>query len=259
MKNLSYKITIGVLLLVIIILGVFIAITRPKKPAKIPAAITVKGRIAIVLDDWGYNMNNLYIIDQIKYPLTASILPNLNYSRQVAEELHNRGFRIILHLPMEPYEKYRLEKNTILTTMDEQTISKIIDEDLADIVYADGASNHMGSAATEDARTMGIVFKELKKKHIFFLDSFVTSKSVCFNLARKIGMETARRDVFLDNIEEAGYIKQQIYKLKLRAKSKGYAIGIGHDRKITLQVLKEIMPQLEKEGFKFVLLSELVR
>lgn len=259
MKNLRYKITIGVLLLVIIILGVFIAITRPKRIAKIPIAITVKGRIAIVLDDWGYNLNNLHIIDQIKYPVTASILPNLNYSRQVAEELHNRGFGIILHLPMEPLEKYRLEKNTIMTSMDDQTITRIIDEDLGIIAYANGVSSHMGSAATQDTRTMEIVFKELKKKHIFFLDSFVNPKSVCSNLARKIGLEAAKRDVFLDNREEAGYIKQQIYKLKLRAKSKGYAIGIGHDRKITLQVLKEVMPQLEKEGFKFVLLSELVR
>ena len=246
-------------MLVIILLGVFIGTRRPKRPAKIPVAITVKGRIAIVLDDWGYNTNNLDIIDQIKYPVTASILPNLNYSRQVAEEFHNRGLGVILHLPMEPHEKYRLEKNTILTTMDEQNISKIIDEDLGNIIYANGVSNHMGSAATEDKRTMEIVFKELKKKHIFFLDSFVTAKSVCTNLARKMGIETAKRDVFLDNTEEAGYIRAQIYKLKLRAKNKGYAIGIGHNRKITLQVLKEVMPQLEKEGFKFVLLSELVR
>jgi len=258
MKNLGYKITTGVLLLIIILLLIFIATTRPKKIAKVAIPV-IRARIAIVLDDWGYNINNLNIIDQIKYPITVSILPDLNYSRKISEALHSRGFEIILHLPMEPHEKYRLEKNTILTTMDELTIRKIIDQDLENIVYADGVSNHMGSAATEDKRTMEIVFKELKKKHIFFLDSFVTSKSVSANLARKIGLETARRDVFLDNTEEARYIKQQIYKLKSRAKAKGYAIGIGHDRRITLEVLSEVMPQLEKEGFKFVLLSELVR
>jgi polysaccharide deacetylase 2 family uncharacterized protein YibQ len=258
MKNFAYKVAIGILLAVIIILCiVMLSIRVPKKAPKIPLA--VQGRIAIVLDDWGYNNNNLEILGQIKYPFTASILPNLNYSRQVAEELHARGFEIILHLPMEPNEKYRLEKNTIMTSLDDKTITKIIDLDLKSITYAVGVSNHMGSAATQDPRTMAIVFKELKNKHVFFLDSFVTPKSVCSALSTKIGIGFARRDVFLDNIEEAEYIKGQIYKLKSRAKTKGYAIGIGHDRRITLEVLREVMPQLEKEGYKLVFLSELVR
>jgi len=39
----------------------------------------------------------------------------------------------------------------------------------------------------------------------------------------------------------------------------GHAIGIGHDRKVTLEVLKEVMPELDREGFKFVFVSELVK
>lgn len=258
MKNSGYKISIVILLIVIVLQWTIIASFRaPKKAARKAAA--VRPKIAIVLDDWGYNINNLTVLGQMGFPLTASVLPNLNYSQQVAEELHARGFEIILHLPMEPREKYRLEKNTIMTYLDEQAIAKIIDQDLTSITYAVGVSNHMGSAATQDSRTMAIVFKELKKKHVFFLDSFVIPKSVCSALAAKIGVGFIRRDVFLDNIEEAGYIKGQIGKLKSRAKAKGYAIGIGHDRKITLEVLKEMMPQLEKEGFKLVFLSELVK
>ncbi len=256
-KDLAYKIAIAGLALIIILQWVFI-ITRPKKaPPKIPAA--VKAKIAIVIDDWGYNLNNLHILDRIKYPLTCSVLPNLSYSGTVASELHARGFQIILHLPMEPHEKYRLEKNTIMTAMDEPTIRNIIEQDLANIVYAKGVSNHMGSRATEDARTMEIVFKELKKRRLYFLDSFVSSKSACSELAGRMGLAFARRDVFLDNKEEAGYIRQQLYKLKLKAKLYGRAIGIGHDRKITLEVLKEVMPQLEKEGYEFVFVLQLLK
>ncbi len=260
MKNLAYKITLGILLVIIVLQWMVISARKPpKKPLKAPVVKALKGRIAIVLDDWGYNLNNIPIALQIKYPVTASILPNLYYSKQVAKDLHNHGFEIILHLPMEPTEKFRLEKNTILTSLNEQDIKKIVDTDLFDLVFADGVSNHMGSSATADRRVMEIVFRELKNKHMFFLDSFVTPKSVCFELSRKAGIPFAARDVFLDNTEEPEYIRQQIYKLKVRAGNKGYAVGIGHDRKITLQVLKEVMPQLEKEGFKFVYLSEVVR
>jgi len=256
-KESGYKIAIGVLVLIIILEWVFI-ITRPKiLPPKIPVAI--KGKIAIVIDDWGYNLNNLHMLEHIKHPLTCSILPNLSYSRSVAKELHGRGVQIILHLPMEPHEKYRLEENTILTAMDEATIRSIIERDLASVIYAKGVSNHMGSRATEEPRTMEIIFKELKKRRLYFLDSVVSSASICSELARKTGLGFAKRGVFLDNTEESGYIRQQIYKLKTKAGLYGHAIGIGHDRKTTLEVLREIMPQLEKEGYRFVFVSELVK
>lgn len=254
----KYRLAIWILSLVVIIEGLFIFIlARPKRILPPPQAI--KGKIAIVLDDWGYNLNNLYILDRIKYPLTASVLPHLNYSVQVAEELHHRGLEIILHLPMEPREKYRLEKNTILTSMNEAAISKIINSDLKDIPYVKGLSNHMGSRATQDLKTMEIVFKELKQRRLYFLDSLVSSKSVGFALAGKMHLGFARRGVFLDNTEEAGYIRGQIYKLKMQASMRGSAIGIGHDKKVTLEVLAEVMPQLEKEGYVFVFVSELVR
>lgn len=258
-KNVKYKITIGILVLIIILEAVFIVISRPKRIAKAPGpAVKIKGKIAIVIDDWGYNLKNLPIIDQIHYSLTASVLPNLNYSSRVAGELHRRGFQIILHLPMQPHEPYRLEKNTIMVNMDEQTIKNILARDLANLVFAKGVSNHMGSKATEDKRVMGIIFREIKRRHLYFLDSFVSSKSVCPDLAPQFGIRFLERDVFLDNKEEYDYIVSQLYKLKRKAGLYGQAIGIGHDRRITLEVLRDLLPQLEKEGYKFVFLSELV-
>lgn len=256
-KELSYKIAIGVLLFIVIAQWVFILSGRPRKLPRPP--VEAKARIAIVIDDWGYNLNNLYIIDEIKYPMSVSVLPNLNYSREVAEGLHKKGLEIILHLPMEPREKYRLEKNTIMVSLDKAAIKNIISRDLADIVYAQGVSNHMGSLATGDLRTMEIVFKELKARGLYFLDSLVSGQSVCSVLAGKLGLDFARRDVFLDNTEDPAYIRGQLVKLKLRAKNRGWAIGIGHDRKVTLQTLKELMPQMEKEGYRFVFVSELAR
>ena len=261
MKRYSiYRILTLILSLAVIIetiLLIHLWIIRPKKIIKIPAI--PKGKIAIVIDDWGYNLDNLYLLDQIKYPLTASVLPRLDYSKPVASELHKRGFQILLHLPMEPHEKFRLEKNTILASMSGQEIINIIDQDLADIHYAIGVSNHMGSKATEDLRTMSTVLNELKRRNLFFLDSFVSPKTICSDLAAKLHVGFAKRDVFLDNREEPEYIKGQIYKLKRKADMYGRAIGIGHDRKITLQVLKETMPELEREGYKLVFVSELVK
>ena len=255
-----YKITILILSLLVItetILLFHLWIVRPKKIPKIPPL--VKGKIAIVIDDWGYNLNNLHILKEIQYPLTVSVLPNLNYTKTVAQQAHKMGLEVILHLPLEPHEKSRLEKDTIMTYMDESTIKNIVIQDLLNISYASGVSNHMGSKATEDLRTMEIIFRELKKRHLYFLDSLVSPDSICFDSANKMQLHFAKRDVFLDNQEEPEYIKGQIEKLKIKAGIEGQAIGIGHDRKTTLEVIKKVMPELEKEGYKFVFVSQLAR
>lgn len=263
-KEKGYRLTILILSLIVIAQGIFLLISVPKKPKvrkkfKAPQVTAAfKGKIAIVIDDWGYNLNNLAALKQIKSPLTLAVLPNLAYSQTVAREAGRMGFEIILHLPMEPHENFHLEKNTIMTAMDDATIKGIISDDLRNIPYLKGVSNHMGSKATEDLRVMKILFQELKKRNLFFLDSLVSAKSICSNLARDMKIRFSKREVFLDNIERAEYIKGQILKLKQKAKNLGRAIGIGHDREITIQVLKEVLPELEKEGYKLVFLSELV-
>ncbi len=224
----------------------------PKKPA------VFQGNIAIVLDDWGYNLNNLPLIEEIKYPLTLSVLPYLPYSSRVVEELHSRGFELILHLPLEPFEKFRLEQNTIMTSMTEGEVLAVLKKDLEDIPFVKGVSNHMGSKATTDEKTMGVIFRELKKRRLYFLDSFVSSESVGARLAERMNLPFAKRDIFLDNKSDTEYIKTQLYKLKTKAKMYGEAVGIGHDRRNTILVLKEMMPVLEKEGYKFVFVSQLL-
>ena len=94
---------------------------------------------------------------------------------------------------------------------------------------------------------------------MYFLDSFVSEDSVCQGLAQKMQIRFAKRDVFIDNQLDINHIKERLYELKLKAATTGEAIGIGHDRKVTLEALKEAMPELEKEGYKFVFVSDLVK
>lgn len=254
----KYKIAVIVLSILVIAQAILLIHFWKVASRRLVRPVFIKGKIAIVLDDWGYNLKNLNLLDEINCPLTISVLPNLIYSSVIAIREQKRGKEVILHLPMEPHEKYRLEKNTILVSMDEPTIIDVINRDLVNLGKVKGVSNHMGSKAMDDMRTMGIVFKELKKRGMYFLDSFVSPDSICSDLAHKMHLSFAKRDIFIDNKPDPDYIKGQLYKLKTRARVYGRAIGIGHDHKTTLEVLKEIMPQLEKEGYRFVFVSQLL-
>jgi polysaccharide deacetylase 2 family uncharacterized protein YibQ len=256
MKNKTLKLLMVSLLLLVFVALILIPLY---KKAPIKKAPKLRGRIAIVIDDWGYSLNNLAIIAQIKQPLTCAILPGLKNSNLVMQKLNNLGFEIILHLPMQPKEKYNLEQNTITSGMDALAIENIFAKDLASVKYAQGVSNHMGSRLTEDINASTLVMAEAKKRKLYFFDSFVTNQSVCPALAKKIKIRFAKRDVFLDNQNDPAYIKQQLIKLKKLANQSGIAIGIGHDRKNTLLVLKEMLAGLKEEGYQFVFLSQVVK
>lgn len=218
------------------------------------------GKIAIVIDDWGYNLKNRDFITDNDFSLTLSVLPFKAFSTEVARLAHSKNKDVIIHMPMEPHNKddYGLEEKTLLTTMDKDTVIKILDQAFGAVPYARGISNHMGSMATENTRLMKIVLDYLKKREMFFLDSLVTPRSVCRRLAQSIRLRYAQRNVFIDNESDRAYIRAQLVKLAVMAKSKGVAIGIGHDRVNTVAVLKEVIPELEAQGYEFVSLSEVV-
>lgn len=256
MKN-KPLIIIAVILILLLFIVLILTPLYKKAPGKKAAA--AKGRIAIVIDDWGYHLDNLAIIKGIKLPLTCAILPNLKNSSPVARELNRLGFEIILHLPMEPKEKIRLERDTITSIMDAGQIHDILDKDLASVIFAKGISNHMGSRITEDKKISAIVMAEAKKRQLYFLDSFVTAKSVCREISSKIKVRFARRDVFLDNQDDPVYIRAQLIKLKNLAKGQQTVIAIGHDRRNTLTVLNQMLPAMKKEGYEFVFVSKIAR
>ncbi|MCM8757785.1 MAG: divergent polysaccharide deacetylase family protein, partial [Candidatus Omnitrophica bacterium] len=221
-----------------------------------------KPKIAIVIDDWGYSLENLEYLEEIKYPLNIAILPNQLYSKQIIERLKSKNnLEFLLHLPLEPKEEEILtwEPYTITTKMSEDTIRDILKNAIEQLPYIKGVSNHMGSKATEDLRTMRIIFKEIKRRGLYFLDSFVSANSICEKLSKQMSIRFVKKDIFLDNYLNSAYIKDQIEKLKNKSLRDGLAIGIAHNRKVSLEVLKETLPKLSREGFKFVFLSELAK
>jgi polysaccharide deacetylase 2 family uncharacterized protein YibQ len=217
-------------------------------------------KIAIVMDDFGYNMSYLDALFASKLPITLSILPNLPYSRRVAELAHSKGYEVILHLPLEANDKSApAESDTIRTDMDEKRVVSMLDQEITTVPELKGVSNHQGSKATENKTTMSIILSDLKKRKLYYFDSLVTDKSVCSPVAKNLGVLYAKRDMFLDNTPTQDYIEKQVLSLRRLAFRKGSAIAICHDRKNTIYILSRMMPELAVEGIEFVSLSDMVK
>lgn len=219
----------------------------------------VKGKVAIIIDDMGYQRDVAEKIINLDYPITVSVLPFLPHSQAVAEMAKEKGLTVLLHLPMEPLNSgVDPGEGAILTNMDEQEIRTKILDGIEEIPYIEGVNNHMGSKATEEDHIMITVLGELKKRNLFFVDSMTTPHSIGYHLSKKMNIKTAQRDVFLDNEQNTDYILNQVMILKDIAQKKGSAIAIGHPYSSTVDVLLRLDSILEKEGIKIVPIKELL-
>lgn len=226
-----------------------------------PSLHRVGGKIALVIDDFGYSLSNsVREFLTLPQPVTVSILPGLTYSKKIARLAHDNGLEVLVHLPMQPQSgDYRKDDYIILKGMNAAEIRRRVRRSIQAIPFATGLNNHKGSLATTDSKIMNAVLDELKKRKYYFLDSRTSDKSVAYALARKKKLPCLFNNTFLDAIQEEPFVRQQLNLLAEMATKNGFAVGIGHPHEVTLAVLKEACPMLEKRGFQFVSLSELIK
>ncbi len=216
--------------------------------------------IVLVIDDFGYRNDSIsdgFI--NLPVPITCAVLPGHSQSSRIAKKVVNAGKEVIIHMPMQSSVASSGEDGFKLKTgMTSEEIEWRLSEALSDIPEAIGINNHQGSKATSDKRVMAVVASVLKNNNKFFLDSRTSSKTVAENTMRSAGVPTARRHIFLDNDLNTENILSQLDKLVEIAEKKGLAIGIGHVKRNTLEVLQKKIPDLIDRGIEFKFLSQVV-
>jgi polysaccharide deacetylase 2 family uncharacterized protein YibQ len=189
------------------------------------------------------------------------VLPFLEESENYAKILHDKGFEIIIHIPMEPldYPEEHPGSGALFTEDSRNMAKEKLDRMVTGVPYARGANNHMGSRATQSRELMTWTMLYLKKRDLYFIDSVTTEGSAAYELALKFELPSAKRDIFLDNHKDFASINAQFEKLISMAKKNGTAIGIGHiGSDNLLKVLNYQLPLLHKDGIELVFASEAI-
>lgn len=222
-------------------------------------APAVHAELAIIVDDAGQWLETERAFIALPIPLTLSVLPDVRYSQLISSEAMAAGKGVMLHLPMEPISGINPGPGKITTTMSDEKIVEQVDADLADVPLAQGVNNHEGSKATADARVMRDVASAIAARgNLFFIDSLTTAHSVAAAATQADGIPTASRDVFLDDEANVPYVEQQLRLAASIALQRGEAIAIGHPRPTTLSALRLMIPEIERQGVRFVLVRNIV-
>jgi hypothetical protein len=219
-----------------------------------------RGRVAIIVDDIGQSLQPVRELLSMNVSLTFSILPELEHSLDAAKLIGEQHREIMLHLPMEPLKLPNGgDKDQLLTVrMTGKEVRERVEDLLSQIPNVVGVNNHMGSRFTQDRQRIVFVLEELKKRDLFFVDSLTISDSVAFEESRRLGLRSAKRDLFLDHVDRPQSISLQIERLIALAQEKGSAIAICHPRKNTVNALRKAVGEFGSHGIEVVPVSELL-
>jgi polysaccharide deacetylase 2 family uncharacterized protein YibQ len=217
-------------------------------------------RLAIILDDMGYDRAAADAAFALQFPITLSVIPHLPHSAEVAEEAYRRGDQVLLHLPMEAEAgETKAEAIELRVGMKADQVERNLDSMLETVPHAAGVNNHQGSRATADAKLMGELMPALRRRGLFFVDSRTTAATVAYDAAERAGVRSASRKVFLDDTTNRDAILSQIDLAARDATRDGFAIAIGHPHPATIAALVEAAPRIEASGVSFVFVSQVVQ
>jgi polysaccharide deacetylase 2 family uncharacterized protein YibQ len=221
-----------------------------------PAAHPV---VAIIIDDMGNALEAGRRAAALPGPVACAILPHTQYAVTLAEDCHARGKPVLLHLPMQALDDAPLGPGGISLRMTEEQIENTVRDNVAAIPHVIGVNNHEGSLISMHPGDLAWIMQTLQ--HIgglFYIDSYTTADSIAYQIARENGVPAARRDVFLDDMNTEPAVQFQFQRLLEIARTKGFALAIGHPRPATLAVLDAELPRLAAQGIKLVPVSVIV-
>jgi len=204
----------------------------------VPARQPDLPKVAIIIDDMGYDETTGRKLLSLPIDLTYSFLPFAPHTKKLENLAHAAGKTVFLHLPLQPKgTAYSPGPGGLyLEDSPEMQIIKL-KSCLQEVPHAIGLNNHMGSSFTEDEGAMTNIVKEIKERSLIFVDSVTSPASVAFQVARAASVKSARRNVFLDNIQDEQKICGQLEKLVEIAEKKGRAIGIAHPYRATVNAM----------------------
>jgi polysaccharide deacetylase 2 family uncharacterized protein YibQ len=217
-----------------------------------------KPRIAIIIDDMGNQRRLAEQLLALDLNLTYSFLPHAPFTQELEEQAWEQGHDILVHMPMEATDpQWDPGPGTLYIADSPEKLALSVRENLALVPHAIGVNNHMGSRFTEDRPAMHRFLRVVGDEGLFFVDSMTSSASTGLDEAREMGIRTARRHVFLDNVHSQEDICRQLKELISIARKKGKGIGIGHPNEATLTALGRCRETL-LENVQIVGIHELV-
>lgn len=219
--------------------------------------------LVIIIDDFGNSAGKL-LEDFADLPseVVFAIIPDLSNTNSAVQAAKKGGHEAIIHVPMEAEDsKTNPGKRYIKAGMPHEDITALMKDFISQVPGAIAINNHMGSKATSDYNTMKSVLSSLKNNGLFFVDSATTPKSAAFTAADELGINYAKRDIFLDvpDISDASLVQKINSLAKFKGRNEPIIIITHCHNRAKLEGLKKFIAQVQEMGVRIIPLRQAMR
>lgn len=238
-----------------LLLFIAVAILSPFPRASLGDSIP---RIAIIIDDLGYQLDaGLRALD-LPGPISFAVLPATPSGTVLAQTAYSQGKEVLLHLPLESIDRENVdEPGAITLDMNRSAFGRAFSLALESVPHAVGVSNHRGSLLTRHPGHMTWLMEEIGAHDgMFFIDSFTTADSIALQIAVESGIPATRRHVFLDNDRSPAALREEFDRLIALARRDGVAVAIGHPYPETLDFLERELRGWDSAAIMLVPVSQ---
>jgi polysaccharide deacetylase 2 family uncharacterized protein YibQ len=214
------------------------------------------GSMAIVVEGFGDAFDsdvwNFLNLDQ---PITLCVMAGSKYTQRIAEAAFANKHELLIQMPSGSRNgDTGAEAFQLSAELDAAQIRTRVRWAIRSVPGAGGLS-----AVSENEKVAAVLMDELKRAGIYFFDSQASTEGSTNSVAREKRIPNAHNNLFLDEIQQTPYISEQLNSLAGLAAQRGSAVGMGHATEETFEVLQRQLSALEKKGFRFVGLSEVVK
>ncbi len=270
MKGHAVFLTIKLRTALIVACGALLITGAPLAFSAVSAAVQPEPenpKLAIIIDDFGQDRSGVKEMLALPCPITAAVLPFMQFSEKDAQNAFELGREVIVHLPMQSSfndnPRWFPPGRICIGDSREEAYEKTASA-LAAVPHAVGANIHVGSKSSERQEVVLGVISACLEKGLYFVDSRTSPKSACREAAKLLPVFYGERNFFLEHGDKSeAHVKDQLKKAAKYAKSHGAAIVIGHvgaaGGTSTARAIEESLAYLEEEGVTLVPASEIVR
>ncbi|SCY55930.1 divergent polysaccharide deacetylase family protein [Pseudomonas flexibilis] len=216
----------------------FAAVTQAAQPV----------RLSLIIDDLGHDPERDRRVLALPGPVALAILPDAPHATSLARDAHRAGRTVMLHMPMAPADG----AFAWLPNQPPFVWLERLEAALREVPHASGLNNHMGSRMTADDAAMQVLMPELQRRHLFFVDSRTTPKTVAAANAQRIALASLSRDLFLDHDSRPEAVAAAFQRGLDIARREGSVVMIGHPHASTLAVLERELPKLAAQGIDWI-------
>ncbi|MFT4573832.1 MAG: hypothetical protein ACI85E_001037, partial [Marinomonas primoryensis] len=141
----------------------FSPVVKPELDRKVPSGKVIPAkilavdvhpkmpRIAILIDDLGYNRQGMESSLALPYEVALAILPETPFALPTALTAKEQGRITLLHAPMENQRELKLGPGGLYANMTEHQLKATLNKGLDGLPGIQGVNNHMGSLLTTKA------------------------------------------------------------------------------------------------------------